>query len=106
MQAAVPVGEGMMIAVLGTKIETIKDLINLKKLIMVCVRLQTIMLMAKVIVSGDKKSILSFSETLKSQKIKSIPLKVSAPFHCSLMKNAAGKNVNKNLQYKIFKTII
>ena len=34
MQTAVPVGEGMMIAVLGTKIDTIKDLINLKKIMM------------------------------------------------------------------------
>ena len=37
-----------------------------------------------------KKSIIDFAQkNLKERKIKSIPLKVSAPFHCSLMKSAA-----------------
>ena len=36
------------------------------------------------------------STFLKEKKVKSIPLKVSAPFHCSLMKPAAEKNERKN----------
>ena len=42
----------------------------------------------QVIVSGDKKSVDLFQKILKDKKIKSIPLKVSAPFHCELMRNA------------------
>ncbi len=95
MQDAVPVGEGMMIAVLGTKIDSIKDLINLKKDNNSVCEIANDNADGQVIVSGDKKSILSFQETLKSKKIKSIPLKVSAPFHCSLMGNAAEKMSNK-----------
>ena len=38
---------------------------------------------------GDSDSIKKFQLFLKEKKIKSIPLKVSAPFHCSLMKPAA-----------------
>ena len=43
----------------------------------------------QTIVSGDKESINLLQLNLKENKIKSIPLKVSAPFHCSLMKPAA-----------------
>ena len=94
MQAAVPVGEGMMIAVLGTKIGLIKDLIKSKKINGVC-EIANDNADGQVIVSGNKRSILSFQDILKSEKIKSIPLKVSAPFHCSLMNNAAEKMSQK-----------
>ena len=43
----------------------------------------------QVILSGNTENISSFQKLLKNKKIKSIPLKVSAPFHCSLMKPAA-----------------
>ena len=43
----------------------------------------------QVIISGEKETVSSFQVLLKQNKIKSIPLKVSAPFHCSLMKSAA-----------------
>ena len=43
----------------------------------------------QIIVSGDKTTVDTFSKLFKENKIKSIPLKVSAPFHCSLMKPAA-----------------
>ena len=42
----------------------------------------------QIILSGNKETI-KLSNTLKRKKLKSIPLKVSAPFHCSLMKPAA-----------------
>ena len=38
---------------------------------------------------------MMFQKILKEKKIKSIPLKVSAPFHCSLMKPAAEKMKDK-----------
>ena len=40
--------------------------------------------------SGDKDN-FDFQNILKEKNIKSIPLKVSAPFHCMLMKPAAKK---------------
>ena len=43
----------------------------------------------QVILSGDTENISLFEKLLKDKKIKSIPLKVSAPFHCSLMKPAS-----------------
>ena len=95
MQTAVPVGEGMMIAVLGTKIDTIKDLINLKKINNSICEIANDNADGQVIISGDKDSVVSFQSLLKEKKIKSIPLKVSAPFHCSLMKSAADKMSDK-----------
>ena len=43
----------------------------------------------QVILSGEKATVELFQLNLKKNKIKSIPLKVSAPFHCSLMEPAA-----------------
>jgi [acyl-carrier-protein] S-malonyltransferase len=43
----------------------------------------------QVIISGSKDNIDALQKALKDRKKKSIPLKVSAPFHCSLMKPAA-----------------
>ena len=43
----------------------------------------------QTIVSGDLNSINTLSAILKNNKKKFIPLKVSAPFHCSLMNSAA-----------------
>jgi [acyl-carrier-protein] S-malonyltransferase len=43
----------------------------------------------QVIVSGNEEKIELLQKILKEKKIKSIPLKVSAPFHSSLMKPAA-----------------
>ena len=49
----------------------------------------------QVIISGSKDNIDSLQIELKEKKIKSIPLKVSAPFHCSLMKPAASAMKDK-----------
>ena len=94
MQEAVPVGKGSMLAILGTKIEDIYDLLNSFKEKGVC-EIANDNADGQVIVSGDKDSIVSFQSLLKEKKIKSIPLKVSAPFHCSLMKSAANKMRDK-----------
>ena len=88
MQEAVPVGKGSMIAVLGAETNKIKDLIKLKQDKGVC-EIANDNADGQVIVSGNKGSVESLQTTLKEKKIKFIPLKVSAPFHCSLMKPAA-----------------
>ena len=48
-----------------------------------------------MIVSGDNETLELFQLTLKEKNIKSIPLKVSAPFHCALMKPAADNMKDK-----------
>ena len=99
MQEAVPVGKGGMIAVLGSSIDEIKELLkkNIKKGD-IC-EIANDNADGQVILSGEINSINSFKNILKEKKIKSIPLKVSAPFHCSLMKPAAEK-----MRTKIYNT--
>ena len=102
MQEAVPVGKGSMLAILGAKIKDICDLLNSFKEKGVC-EIANDNADGQVIVSGDKDSVASFQSLLKEKKIKSIPLKVSAPFHCSLMKSAADKMSDKikNINFRI-----
>ncbi len=99
MQAAVPLGEGKMIAILGSNISEINSLINsLEKRDSIC-EVANDNADGQVIVSGDKECIEKLQIILKEKKIKTIPLKVSAPFHCSLMKPAAD-----NMEKKIHDT--
>ena len=95
MQDAVPVGKGSMLAVLGVEAEEINNLLRLKKEKKGICEIANDNADGQVIVSGDKESIVSFKNLLKGKKIKSIPLRVSAPFHCSLMKPAAKIMENK-----------
>ena len=88
MQQAVPVGKGKMIAVLGLKISEINELIKQIGSSGVC-EIANDNAEGQTIVSGDSESIDSLQLLLKENKKKFIPLKVSAPFHCSLMKPAA-----------------
>ena len=111
MQEAVPVGKGSMLAVLGLKNS---ELLNLLKIYNensgsgVC-EIANDNAEGQVIISGDKESVSSFQKVLKDKKIKSIPLRVSAPFHCSLMEPAAGKMKEKinSIEFKepLFKII-
>ena len=100
MQEAVPVGRGSMLAVLGMKNDEIKDLLISHDKKGVC-EIANDNAEGQVILSGDKESVNSLKSILKEKKIKSIPLKVSAPFHCSLMKPAAKKNGRKDKFYNI-----
>ena len=105
MQEAVPVGKGSMLAVLGIKAEELNNMIqniNLKEGI--C-EIANDNANGQIIISGDKDSIQSFHNLLKEKKIKSIPLKVSAPFHCSLMKPAAEIMKNKINKVKFYDPI-
>ncbi len=101
MQAAVPLGEGKMIAILGSNISEINSLINsLEKRNSIC-EVANDNADGQVIVSGDKECIEKLQNILKEKKIKTIPLKVSAPFHCSLMKPAADNMEKKNSRHQI-----
>ena len=88
MQEAVPLGKGKMIAVLGKKIAEIKSITDSLKDNEVC-EIANDNAEGQVIVSGSKYGVEILEKNLKDKKIKFIPLKVSAPFHCSLMKPAA-----------------
>ncbi len=100
MQSAVPVGRGSMLAVLGSKIENIENEIKNLKLDSDVCEIANDNADGQVIVSGDKKGIDLLKSNLQQKKIKSIPLKVSAPFHCSLMRPAAEKMKDKILSTK------
>ena len=89
MQNAVPLGEGSMIAILGLSSKEIEELLNKRNDKNCICEIANDNAEGQVIVSGNKLGISSIQNLLKEKKIKSIALKVSAPFHCSLMKPAA-----------------
>ena len=96
MQEAVPNGKGSMIAVMGLDLEEINKFIkeiNSDKGICEVANDNSY---SQIILSGDSSAIEEISKNLKNNKKKSIPLPVSAPFHCSLMKSAA-KKMEKNI---------
>jgi [acyl-carrier-protein] S-malonyltransferase len=112
MQDAVPVGMGSMIAVLGVKTEEIKNILESINLDNGICEIANDNADGQVILSGDKKSVDLIKTTLNEKKIKTIPLKVSAPFHCSLMRPAADimkKKINntlfKNPQFNIINNV-
>ena len=101
MQNAVPVGKGLMIAVLGLKIEEVEDLINKHKNHKGVCEIANDNALGQVIISGDFEKIKLIQIYLKDKKIKTIPLKVSAPFHCSLMMSAA-EDMSKKISETVF----
>ena len=89
MQAATPVGQGSMIAVLGLDINEVNNLLKTRINDEGICEIANDNAVGQVILSGNKEKIEVLQKDLKEKKIRSIPLKVSAPFHCSLMKPAA-----------------
>ena len=88
MQEAVPVGRGAMLAVLGSNLDEINNFLKDLKKSGVC-EIANDNAEGQTIISGDVESVDKFKKILKENKKKFIPLNVSAPFHCSLMKPAA-----------------
>ena len=99
MQEAVAEGVGAMAAILKTDNKTIEE---------VCKNTAGVVEIAnynsagQTVISGEKQAVEAASEKLKSLKARAIPLKVSAPFHCSLMQSAADK-LTKDLEKIEFK---
>ena len=100
MQEAVPVGKGKMIAILGIKIEEIINILKSTEGEKGVCEIANDNAEGQVIVSGNKERVESLQSILKDRKIKSIPLKVSAPFHCSLMKPAENSMKDKIVKTK------
>ena len=90
MQSAVPKGQGGMLAVLGSDIEKINQIISANEKKFKCY-IANDNSIGQVVVSGNINDLNKFSEELKKNKIKNIKLPVSAPFHCKLMKSATEK---------------
>ena len=90
MQSAVPKGQGGMLAVLGSEIKKINEIINNNEDKFKCYVANDNSI-GQVVVSGNINDLNKFSEVLKKNKIKNIKLPVSAPFHCELMRSATEK---------------
>jgi [acyl-carrier-protein] S-malonyltransferase len=101
MQNAVAIGQGSMLAVLGSKIEEIDSCIAQIKNEGIC-EIANDNSEGQIIVSGNTKTIEELKNILKENKKKSILLPVSAPFHCSLM-NPAAVEMKKKIDNVDFK---
>ena len=101
MQSSVPKGVGGMVAVLGSKIETIENIINENKNKYECYIANDNSL-GQIVLSGKIEDIEKIMIDLKAANIKNIKLSVSAPFHCKLM-NKATLVMNEELAKLKFK---
>ena len=101
MQEAVPEGKGSMLAILGLEYDKILEEIKAASSEGVC-EIANDNCPGQIVVSGEKNAIEKMSDNLKKKSIKSIILPVSAPFHCSLMKNAA-ENMKSKITDAVFK---
>ena len=107
MQNAVPKGEGGMIAVLGSTIENIEEILGIKKNEFV-IEIANDNSNGQIVLSGKNKDLEKFSDFLKEKNIKNVKLPVSAPFHCKLMSKATEimKIEIENTNFKDFKNIL
>ncbi|KRP05670.1 MAG: ACP S-malonyltransferase [Pelagibacteraceae bacterium BACL20 MAG-120920-bin64] len=87
MQSSVSKGVGGMVAVLGSKIETIENIINENKNKYECYIANDNSL-GQIVLSGKISDLEKMMVDLKAANIKNIKLPVSAPFHCKLMSKA------------------
>ena len=87
MQSAVPKGEGGMLAVLGTDLKIISDLLNENQKKYQCF-IANDNSTGQIVLSGMNKDLDALTEDLKKNTIKNIRLPVSAPFHSKLMSSA------------------
>jgi [acyl-carrier-protein] S-malonyltransferase len=87
MQTAVPKGIGGMVAILGSTIKIIEEMIDSNKNNF-NIQIANDNSDGQIVVSGKLIDLDRFIEILKLKKIKNIKLPVSAPFHCELMNNA------------------
>jgi len=87
MQSSVPKGEGGMVAVLGSDIKVIEDIIDENEDNYECF-IANDNSEGQIVLSGKISELEKIMLDLKKKKIKNIKLPVSAPFHCKLMNKA------------------
>jgi [acyl-carrier-protein] S-malonyltransferase len=84
MQAAVPVGEGAMSAILKVRLEMIREVVDGID----GVEVANLNTPEQTVISGTTAGVTAANEALKAKGARVIPLQVSAPFHSSLMQSA------------------
>jgi len=87
MQSSVPKGVGGMVAVLGSRIKIIEDMIEENKNKYECY-VANDNSEGQIVLSGNIADLEKMTIDLKNNNIKNIKLPVSAPFHCKLMNKA------------------
>ena len=87
MQNAVPEGEGGMVAVLGSSVEIIEQILK-ENINNFDVQIANDNSDGQLVLSGKNNDLIHLIEFLKLKGIKNIKLPVSAPFHCKLMSKA------------------
>ena len=87
MQNSVPMGVGGMLAILGTTIDNIENIIkeNVNKF---TVQIANDNSDGQIVISGKLEDLKKMVELLNLNNIKNIQLPVSAPFHCNMMSKA------------------
>ena len=93
MQNSVPKGVGGMVAILGSTAEKIENIFQ-ENHENFYAQIANDNSEGQIVVSGKLDDLKKMIEFLKKNNIKSIQLPVSAPFHCSLMKEATDKMKN------------
>ena len=87
MQRSVQKGRGGMVAVLGSEIKKIENIIEENKSKYECY-IANDNSEGQIVLSGNTKDLEKMMIDLKAANIKNIKLPVSAPFHCKLMNKA------------------
>jgi [acyl-carrier-protein] S-malonyltransferase len=88
MQEAVPVGEGAMAAILGMKIDMVREVCNEAAQGQIC-QAANINSPDQIVISGSRAAVERAGELAKQKGAKrAVILPVSAPFHCALMQPA------------------
>ena len=87
MQNSVPHGVGGMVAVLGSEITKVENLIKDNKDKYECY-IANDNSVGQIVLSGNNEDLEKMMVDLKASNIKNIKLPVSAPFHCRLMNKA------------------
>ena len=87
MQNAIPKGEGGMLAVLGTDVNTIENILDENKNNFMA-QIANDNSEGQIVISGKNIDLEKLTKVLKLKSIKNVRLPVSAPFHCQLMNNA------------------
>ena len=87
MQNAVPKGQGGMVAVLGSTVEIIENILKENEKTFKA-QIANDNSEGQIVLSGKTNDLEKLIQILKDNSIKNIKLPVSAPFHCELMNNA------------------
>ena len=87
MQNSVPKGQGGMVAVLGSTVETIENILKDNEQSL-SAQIANDNSEGQIVLSGKTDDLDKLIVILKENTIKNIKLPVSAPFHCSLMSKA------------------